>query len=130
MESWAMSFSNLKSLASLPEADGEWVSKDELIDTVWAGVAGEETTSRPPCRRLVRLVVRLKADLDGVRPRLTAIGRQPRGDVVWRPLRGRDLDSIAGVGANGNNRNERACHCLIGSMKGIARPNAVILACG
>ena len=37
-----MSFSDLKSLESLPEADGERVSKDELIDKVWARVAVEE----------------------------------------------------------------------------------------
>jgi hypothetical protein len=37
-----MSFSDLKSLDSLPGADGERVSKDELIDKVWAGVAVQE----------------------------------------------------------------------------------------
>jgi hypothetical protein len=51
-----MSFSGLKSLESLPEADGERVSKDELIDKVWAGVAaGENILPRPRCLRLGRL---------------------------------------------------------------------------
>jgi hypothetical protein len=44
-----MSFSGLKSLESLPEADGERVSRDVLIDKDWSSVAVERTTSKPRC---------------------------------------------------------------------------------
>jgi DNA-binding winged helix-turn-helix (wHTH) protein len=51
IESWARIFSDLKSLESLPDADGERVSKDELIDKIWAGVAVQENNSKPRCLR-------------------------------------------------------------------------------